>query len=527
MSTAADVVVAGGGHNALACAAYLAKAGLKVIVLDARPVPGGNTTTEELTLPGFWHDACASAFTIFHTSPTWRYDELELKRYGLSFRYPDPVVTMPFPDGVRLTMWRDPERTAAEIARLSRHDAAAYRELLAEYDRVKDVFTRYRYTPIGYGPSLDELLDTLPNATYWKHRVRQSSWEIIEEFFEEEHVRAFMLWMAFLTMQPVDRPFTGRLAYAVAFGRQRHSWATPVGGAKALPQALVRYIEDRGGKVLTNKRVRDLVLEGDRCVGVRTEDESTWRAEKAVVSSIHIKHLVDMAPPERWGEDFIQGVERWRAGATMFAAHYALKEPPQYIGGDTPLTALAAGIVKSPDTMLDLMNAMRRGRVPTEDPVLLVMCPTVVDPSRAPAGHHTLKVVSFLPYNLADGGPERWDDIKDEVARLHLDYLRRFAPNLKDDVVLGVHVESPLDLERRNPHNWHGSCHGGDVSPSQAGPFRPVYGWASHRLPIAGLYQTGATTHPGGSVTAGPGRNAAWVLLDDLGIPPERVLSIA
>jgi phytoene dehydrogenase-like protein len=110
------------------------------------------------------------------------------------------------------------------------------------------------------------------------------------------------------------------------------------------------------------------------------------------------------------------------------------------------------------------------------------------------------------------------------VARRNLDYLRKYAPNLTDAVILGHHVESPVDLERRNSHNWQGTCHGGELSPAQSDSMRPVPGWASHRMPIPGLYQTGATTHPGGSVSAGPGRNAAWVILDDLGISLEAVI---
>ena len=145
--------------------------------------------------------------------------------------------------------------------------------------------------------------------------------------------------------------------------------------------------------------------------------------------------------------------------------------------------------------------------------------------ARTPSGKHTLKVLSFFPYELAEGGAQRWDEIKDSVAKRNLDHLRKFAPNLTDDVILGTCVESPLDLERRNRHNWRGTCHGGDLSPAQSGNMRPVPGWASHRLPIARLYQTGATTHPGGSVSGGPGRNAAWVVLHDLGMSLETVIA--
>ena len=174
--------------------------------------------------------------------------------------------------------------------------------------------------------------------------------------------------------------------------------------------------------------------------------------------------------------------------------------------------------------MLRLMSDFRRGLIHQVDPVLLVICSTVADPSRTPPGKHTLKVISFFPYNLADGGSRHWDEIKEDVAERNLEYLSTFAPNLKPDTILGYLVESPVDLERFNAHNWHGSCHGGELSPAQSGAMRPVPGWATHRMPIPGLYQTGATTHPGGSVTTGPGRNAAWVVLSDLGLSLESAI---
>ncbi|MCK6627944.1 MAG: NAD(P)/FAD-dependent oxidoreductase [Anaerolineae bacterium] len=519
-----DIVVAGGGHNSLVCAAYLAKAGLRVLVLEARDIIGGNTITEALTVPGFRHDSCASAHALLQSSPLIRNNELGLTRYGLHYFYPDPVVTMPFVDGTSLTMWRDMERTVAEIAYFSPRDASAYRRLIAEYDSVKKIFGQYNYTPIGYGPPLDEALMSVPDGPLWLRRYKQSALEIINDYFEDDHVRVFMLWLAFMTMQPVDRPFTGRLAYAIANGRQYFSWTTPAGGSGMLPQALVGLIEAHGGTVLTGQPVAQLLVENGRCTGVVTATGETYRAEKAVVSTIHIKHLVEMAPHEAWGELFVKGVEQWQPGVTMFAAHYALSEPPLYPIGGEHRPSVAAGVAGSSDNLLRLLADFRRGQIHQEEPVLLVICSSVVDPSRAPAGKHTLKVVSFFPYDLAEGGPSHWDEIKEAVAQRNLEHLSRFAPNLAQAEIYGHHVESPLDLERRNAHNWHGSCHGGDMSPAQSGAMRPAPGWASHRLPIPGLYQTGATTHPGGSVSAGPGRNAAWVVLDDLGLSLETVV---
>jgi phytoene dehydrogenase-like protein len=174
--------------------------------------------------------------------------------------------------------------------------------------------------------------------------------------------------------------------------------------------------------------------------------------------------------------------------------------------------------------MLRVAEEFDRGVVALDDPVLLVLCPTVVDPSRALPDHHTLKVVGFQPYQLPEG-PEHWDSIMPEVATANLDHLRRYAPNVTDDIILGTALKSPLDLERMNAHNWHGSCHGGDQGADQMGELRQTPAWAEHRTPIPGLYQTGATTHPGGSVSAGPGRNAAVVLLEDLGSSLESAIA--
>jgi phytoene dehydrogenase-like protein len=280
---------------------------------------------------------------------------------------------------------------------------------------------------------------------------------------------------------------------------------------------LGRFIADRGGTVLTNQHVVGLIVEGDRCVGVETSSGERFRARRAVLSTIHVKHLLDMAPRAAWGEDFVYGVETWQAGVSMFVAHYALAEPPLFQSADGQLAPVAAGIPTSVERLLRVGPEFHRGLVATDDPVLLVVCPSVADPSRAPEGKHVLKVIGFQPYELP-GGPEHWDAIKDEVAAANLACLRRYAPNQTDDKILAMAIKSPLDLERINTHNWHGSCHGGDMGPAQSGGLRPAPGWAQHRLPIAGLYQTGATTHPGGSVSGGPGRNAAIVILHDLGI---------
>lgn len=516
MTQTFDVVIAGAGHNSLITAAYLARAGLTCLVLEAQPRIGGDTSSQELTLPGFVHDSCSTAHNLIQASPILRDDELGLAEFGLEYLHPDPVVHLPFSDGASLTMWRDIERTCAEFARFSGKDADAYRSMMAAYGRVAADLGRARYTPIGSGETTRTALARQSDGARWLRRNAMSAWEVIAGEFTDEHSRAFMLWMSFMTMQPPERPGTGLLAYSLAYGRQRHSWTLPRGGSAALPAALGRVIESHGGTIVTGARVTELVLRGGRCAGVRTQSGDEYLARHAVVSTIHIKHLVEMAPAKAWGEDFLDAVATWQPGISMFVSHYATTAAPEYAGDGAVIRPVASGTAHSADRMLRLATDFRAGKIVTDDPVLLVLCPTVADPTRAPDGQHTLKVVGFQPYELP-GGPQQWDERKDDVSAANLACLRRFAPNLTDDVLLARAVKSPLDLERMNEHNWHGSCHGGDAGPAQSGELRPAYGWASHRMPVAGLYQTGATTHPGGSVSGAPGRNAAMVVLADLG----------
>lgn len=516
MTQTFDVVVAGAGHNSLVAAAYLARAGLSCLVLEAGEQIGGDTSSQELTLPGFLHDSCSTAHNLIQASPILREDELGLAEHGLEYLHPDPVVHLPFGDGAWLTMWRDEERTCAEFARFARADADAYRSMMAAYRRIAPDLGRVRYTPIGSGESTTAALARQPDGARWLRRNAMSAWEVIAGEFTDEHTRAFMLWMSFMTMQPPERPGTGMLAYSLAYGRQQHSWTLPRGGSGALPAALGRVIEGHGGVIVTGARVTDLVIEGGRCAGVATESGEKYLARHAVLSTIHIKHLVQMAPAHLWGDDFIDGVASWQPGISMFVSHYATTAAPEYPVDDGVIRPVASGTPGSADRMLRLATDFRAGRIATDDPVLLVLCPTVADPSRAPQGRHTLKVVGFQPYELP-AGPDRWDELKAEVSAANLAALRGYAPNLTDEVMLASAVKSPLDLERMNAHNWHGSCHGGDSGPAQSGELRPVPGWASHRMPVPGLYQTGATTYPGGSVSGAPGRNAAMVMLADLG----------
>ena len=283
----------------------------------------------------------------------------------------------------------------------------AYRRLIAEYDAVKDVFARQRFTPVGFGPSFEEMLAGRHGAARWRRRAAISAWDVVRHEFESRHVQAFMLWMAFQTGQPVDSAGSGPLAYSIVFGRQRRSWTIPRGGSGELARALVEVIEEGGGEVLCNRRVSRPRARDGRCVGVETEDGERHLAREAVLSTIHVKDLVKMAPAEAWGEDFLYGVDTYDEGVAAFAAHYATTEPPRYPlrdGGE--LTAVSAGVAGWPEEIVRMGRDVKEGRLVRDGAWLLFPTPTVADPSRAPDGRHTVKVLGMQPYDPG-GGPER------------------------------------------------------------------------------------------------------------------------
>ena len=185
MTERADIVVAGAGHNSLITAAYLAMAGYEVVVLDARPIPGGGAASEELLGPGYLIDSCSTGHTLIQTNPLLVDDELGLlSDYGLEYIQPDPFAHVTFPDGRSLTMWLDLERSCEEIARFSRPDADAYRRVIAEYDAVKHIFGASRFTAPGLGPSLEEMLREHPDGPRWLRRRMMSAWDVIRHTYE-------------------------------------------------------------------------------------------------------------------------------------------------------------------------------------------------------------------------------------------------------------------------------------------------------------------------------------------------------
>jgi phytoene dehydrogenase-like protein len=517
MVQTADVVVVGAGHNALVAAAYLAAAGLEVIVLEAQRVIGGNTVTEELTLPGYRHDSCSSAHVLIQSNPLIRDDELELGRYGLAYAYPDPAVVMRLRDGSSLVMHRDPAATAKEIATRSAPDAQAYLRLHEEWDAVlKGPHGRWNAGTLDPGGSAAD-------RRYAELRERSAA-AVVRERFTDDGVRDFLLWLSFATIQRPAAPGTGILPYAITTGRSRFGWAMPRGGSGALPRALARLVEDRGGAVLTARPVEAVLVDAGRARGVRCAGGEVYAARRAVVSSAHLTRLAGMIEGAAAPDALRAAGRAWRPGLTLFAVHLALRSalrfPTTGGGGAGPTggIAAAAGGVGSAAGLDTQLAAFDRGETYAADPWILVVNPSAVDDTRAPDGRATAKLLTVAPYRL--GGGRDWDSERDRFATALLARAATRVDGLDAANVLAVRAECPPDLERRNPHNVGGSCHGGQFVAGDGS----VPGWPG-AAPLPGLYPTGATVHPGGSVSGRPGRNTARRVLTDLGIAPATVMS--
>lgn len=507
----ADVIVVGAGHNGLVAAAYLAAAGLEVIVLEACDVIGGNTVTEELTLPGYRHDSCSSAHVLIQSNPLIRDDELDLGRYGLTYAHPDPAVVLRLGDGSSLVMHRDPVATAQEIAARSARDAQAYLALHEEWENdLKAPHGRWNAGTLDPGARAAD-------RRYAELRAR-SAVDVVRERFADDGVRDLLLWLSFATIQRPDRPGTGINPFAITTGRSRFGWAMPVGGSGALPEALARLVEDRGGAVLTKRPVEAVLVSGGRASGVRCAGGETYAARRAVVSSAHLTRLAGMIEGAAAPPAVLAARRTWQPGLTLFAVHLALRGGVRYpLPGGSGVEAVAGGL-GSAAGLREQIAAFDRGETYAADPWLLVVCPNAVDDTRAPDGHATCKLLTIAPYRLAGG--RDWSTERDRFAAELLAHAARRVEGLDDANVLAVRAESPTDLEHRNPHNVGGSCHGGEFT-DDGGMTLP--GWSDAAL-LPGLYPTGATVHPGGSVSGRPGRNTARRVLTDLGMDPAQVM---
>lgn len=519
MSELYDVVVAGGGHNGLVAACYLAKAGMKVCVLEKNDKVGGGVMTRELTVPGFKHDVCSVAHTLLQANPLLRNDELELKsRFGLKYINPDKMTAVFYDDGTTLEFYTDLERTCQAIAKFSARDAEAYRRFNHQVFQNLDMMVMGMFhTP----PSASTQAVMMEQSAVGQDLLRtmaMSAWDFISEWFENDKVKiALARYASEAMMNPFDNG-TGFGFYIILPLMHRYGVGIPVGGSGALADALRACAESHGAVVRTSSPVRQFKMAGGKAVGAVLETGEEILAKKAVISTLHAQQMFpDMVPGATLPEGFASRIRTLKHSSFQpFNMHLALHETPRYKVG--PAVDDFFWVERSHANPEEFARAFRdlEYGVPRRDFVAYVTQDTY-DKTRAPEGKRVLNMYAFAPYNLK-GGAAKWDECGKEVAHGFLDDLRKLTTNMDDDNIIGFSWMTPLDIERHNNAMLQADIlHFGSYN-WQIGGNRPAPGYGQYRSPVDGLYLAGASTHPGGGVTASSGRNVARVLMEEHGI---------
>jgi len=506
-----DAIIIGAGHNGLVCAAYLAKAGLKTLVLERRSIVGGCATTEEIpSMPGFKFNLCAIDHVYIHYTPIIK--DLELERFGLEYISVDPAFFCPFPDGNYIFVWKDVNKTASEIQRVAgAREARAFLEFAKFYSKLWETIT-----PAFLAPPvpLADMFSMLPSGPEREELIRtllMSAEQLLEEWFDTDYVKGPAAKFAAEIGIDIRDPGTALLAGEIT----RFTKITrPRGGTGMLTQALARVIEHYGGVIRTNAEVEKIIVKDGKAVGVRLTTGEEIRA-KGVISNLDaIRVFTKLVDPEHLEQKFRRRIEKLRVNYGLgLTVHAALNELPRFsdkypVGKEANIASTS--ICPSIEYLNKFFDDIRAGRPPKE-PNLWVATPSALDPTLAPPGKHTLYIYSHQPYKLADG--KQWSEIKEEVADICINKLAEFAPNIKD-AIIARYVESPVDMERRTG-NLRGSFIHIDMSLAQLFYFRPLPELSQYRTPIKNLYLTGAGTHPGGGITGMPGYNTAHVFLED------------
>ncbi|MDG2524496.1 NAD(P)/FAD-dependent oxidoreductase [Stenotrophomonas sp. HITSZ_GD] len=526
MKTAYDALIIGAGHNGLTCAAYLAAAGRKVLVLERREVVGGAAVTETFH-PGFRNSV--ASYTVSLLQPKVIAD-LELARHGL--RVVPRRLNNFLPLDEHAYLLAGAGRTRAEVAKFSARDAERLPAYEARLEQLADVLRALALAPPpnitdgGWWAALPELLragrlgrrlHALPAG------LRQelldlftiSAAEYLDRWFESAPIKALFGFDGIVGNYA--SPYAPGTAYVLlhhVFGESngvKGAWGHAIGGMGAITQAMAACCRERGVEIRTATGVREVVVRGGRAVGVVTEQGEQIHA-RAVVANVNPKLLYErLIDPAHVPEATRERMANWRCGSGTLRMNVALSRLPDFrvLPGDGD--HLTAGIIIAPS--LDYMDrAWRDAREQgwSRAPVVEMLIPSTLDDSLAPPGQH---VASLFCQHVAPQLPDgrSWDDHREEVADLMIATVERHAPGFAASV-LGRQVLTPLDLEREFGLIGGDIFHGA-LSLNQLFSARPMLGQAGYRGAIDGLYLCGSGTHPGGGVTGAPGHNAARVVL--------------
>ena len=519
LATTADIVCVGSGHNGLVAAAYLAAAGKKVLVLERNEWFGGGVVTRELTVPGFRHDQHSMAHIFIQANPLLANDDLKLKaRYGLRYVFPDLPMISVFEDGTTLGLYRDPERTYAEIARFSARDATAYREISEQARAWMPMLTASLFAPpIPLGASF-ALLDQSREGRELFRIMSMSSHVLLCERFENDKVRMHFARIAGENLVAPDEKGTGIGTFVFLGFLEAYGFGVPVGGSGALTNALIACIQDHGGQVLAKADVARIKVAGGRATGVVTADGRAFDARDGVIGAVHPHLLGGML-------DGVDPIVRKTAEATQFSeaacvtVHAALNAPLRFKAGEHVKAVMIELLPNEYERLRRSFDDLRYGQL-SDYPLVGVGSLTMFDSTRAPAGKAIAHIWDYAPYARRDG--LTWDEKKTEFAERMLTHVSRFVDNVGPQDIIAYHCDSPVDMERTSPSFLHGDLHGIANSVYQSGSHRPTPDLGQYTGPgVERFYLVGPFQYPGGGVF-GAGRATAMRMCEDLKLDFEK-----
>lgn len=523
-----DVAIIGGGHNGLTCAAYLAKAGLEVVVLEKNPVVGGTAITEEFH-PGFRNSV--ASYTVSLLNPKVIAD-LELARHGLRILERPAANFWPIDAGRGLLMPYGLTNRQAAIAAFSSRDAERLPAYDSALDRaagiLRDLVLR---TPPNAGGGILELIKaggigrrllglSLDDQRLMVDLFTKSAADFLAEWFESEIVQAAFAFDGIVGAYA--SPYTPGTAYVLlhhCFGEVNGKpgvWGHAVGGMGAITQAMAASAREHGAAIRTGAAVAKVTTAGGRVSGILLESGEVIRA-RAVAANVGPKLLFrDLVPDSDIDPTLRTRFTGIKTGSGTFRMNVALSELPDFLcrPGKEAGPHHGSGIIIGP-TVSYLERAYLDSRLHgwSANPVVEMLIPSTLEPALAPPDQHVASLfVQHVSPHLPDG--RSWDDAKDTFADVVIDTVTAHAPNFKASII-ARQVLSPLDLERRFGL-IDGDIFHGQLSLDQLFSMRPVLGHANYRMPVPGLYLCGSGAHPGGGVTGAPGHNAAREIIADL-----------
>ena len=520
MGTSYDIVAIGSGHNGLVAAAYLAVAGKRVVVLERNGWFGGGVVTRELTVPGFRHDQHSMAHIFIQGNPLLSEDELGLKsKYGLRYVFPDIPMRSIFEDGTTLAMYRDRERTRAQIARFSKRDADAYVRLAEQAATWLPMIASTLYTaPMPMGASVAMMDQSREGRELW--RISQmSTHDLLCNYFENDRIRMHFARIAGENLVSPDEKSTALGVFVFTAFLEAYGFGVPVGGSGKLTDALIACIRAHGGEVLSGVDVERVTVRGGRATGVRTKDGKEYAAKDAVIGAIHPHYLGAMV-------EGIDPVVAREAAATEISSnacitvHAALKAPLRTLAGE-PVDAVMTELLPNEyEQLRRSFDDLRYGQF-SGYPLIGFGSLSQFDSSRVPVGSATLHAWDYVPYERADR--RNWDDSKREYAEHMLKHMGRFLQGVSADNVIAYHCDSPVDMERTSPSFKRGDLHGISTSSYQQGAHRPTPELGQFTVPgTERLYLVGPFQHPGGGVF-GAGRATAQKMCEDLDVAFDKI----